>query len=64
MPNSDVWRIEVTRALGNTAFARAHARHALDALGDDEPVLPRYPAFGHIVTDADTITEMRRLAAG
>jgi hypothetical protein len=67
-----VWKIEhfwvhlararIAADLGDAAVAGTQARLALTAEADPKPQAPRHPALGHVRTDAETLTELRRLA--
>jgi hypothetical protein len=61
------WRWLVTSARvaalsGDRASAAEHARVALELLHVEAPDFSRHPTLGHIVTDADTVELLRRLA--
>lgn len=64
---SQRWRWLVTSArlaalTGDSASAAEHARTAIELLGVEAPDFSRHPTLGHIVTDEETVQELRRMA--
>src|SRR6266516_2612160 len=63
----DYFRVFIVRARlaaadGDEREAREYARAALELEAETEPQLPRHPDVGHVRTDKETLSELRRLA--
>ena len=64
---SQRWRWLVTSArlaalTGDVRLAAEHARAAIEQLSIEAPDFYRHPTLGHIVTDRETVEELRRMA--